>query len=190
MLRALLSSAGKEHFPPTVAEACANPTWEHSMAKEIERKYLVKNDGWRAHASSAVPYRQGYLSLTPERTVRVRIAGNKAFITVKGKTEGDARDEFEYPIPVEDAEQMLSELAVKPLIEKTRHVIQDGQAKWEIDEFAGPNRGLIIAEIETSEERAAVHKPDWLGKEVTGDARFYNVNLVQHPFSQWDRQEA
>jgi len=153
------------------------------MAREVERKYLVRNDLWRERAGPGTPIRQGYLSIEPERSVRVRIGGDKAFLTIKGKSIGSARDEFEYPIPVEDAEQMLSELTVKPLIEKTRHVIQDGNHKWEIDEFWGENRGLVIAEVELQDPEGQITTPDWVGDEVTNDPRYYNISLVRRPFS-------
>jgi adenylate cyclase len=155
------------------------------MAREVERKYLVKGDLWRERAGPGVPIRQGYLCIEPDRSVRLRIAGDKAFLTIKGKSQGPARDEFEYPVPLEDAEQMLSRLAVKPLIEKTRHVIQDGKYKWEIDEFGGENQGLVVAEVETVDDNKDIPKPDWLGDEVTDDPRYFNVSLVQRPFSKW-----
>ena len=157
------------------------------MGREIERKYLLKNDDWRRCAGSGVAYRQGYLSLDPDRSVRVRVAGDRAFLTVKGKSEGASRSEFEYPIPTDDAEQMLKTLCVKPLIEKTRYIVKNGKLKWEIDEFAGENKGLVIAELETADDQQEIVKPDWLGSEVTGDPRYFNVSLVQHPYSKWAR---
>lgn len=152
------------------------------MAREIERKFLVKNDAWRKQAGPGVPYRQGYLSTDPARSVRVRVAGDEAFVTIKGRSAGAARDEFEYPIPREDAEQMLENLCIKPLIEKTRYVIREGPLKWEIDEFAGENQGLVIAEMEIPEESTEIEKPGWVGDDVTGDPRYYNINLVYEPF--------
>src|SRR5450755_1149382 len=109
------------------------------MGREIERKFLVRNDIWRKHAGPGVPYRQGYLSFDPDRSVRVRIAGDQGFLTIKGKSEGTGRDEFEYSIPPGDARQLLDRLCVPPLIEKTRYVIKRDLVKWEIDEFAGEN---------------------------------------------------
>ena len=155
------------------------------MAREIERKYVLKNDGWRKEAGSGTSYRQGYLSTDPERSVRVRIGGGQAFLTIKGKTEGAGRSEFEYPIPHNDGEQILAQLCHRPLIEKTRYIIRHGDLKWEIDEFHGQNRGLIIAEVELSDDQRHIDKPDWLGEEVTPDPRYYNLNLVANPYSNW-----
>src|SRR5438105_657279 len=149
------------------------------MGREVERKYLVKGDAWRPRAGRGVPHRQGYLSTDPDRSVRVRVAGGKAFITVKGKSEGAARDEYEYTIPIEDAKKMLRTLCVKPLIEKTRYVVKHGKRKWEIDRFARENKGLVIAELETDDASREIEKPDWVGEEVTGDPRYFNLNLVQ-----------
>ena len=157
------------------------------MAREIERKYRVKHDGWRREAGSGLRYRQGYLSLDPERSVRVRAGGGKAYITIKGKSEGAGRDEFEYAIPGGDAEELLARLAIHPLIEKTRYDIRAGDLKWEIDEFHALNRGLVIAEIELPEEQHEFAKPDWLGEEVTDDPRYYNLNLVAHPYAEWGK---
>ena len=158
------------------------------VAKEVERKYLVRNERWRQHAEDATPYRQGYLSTEPDRSVRVRIAGDKALLTIKGRSEGASRDEFEYSIPHADAQAMLADLCLKPLIEKTRHRVPHGGVTWEVDEFEGENRGLIVAELETDEETARrVEKPDWLGDEVTGDARYFNVSLVRLPYLRWNR---
>lgn len=154
------------------------------MGKEIERKFLVANDSWRA-GSSGTPYRQGYLNSAKERTVRVRTAGDKAFITVKGANTGATRSEYEYEIPVADANEMLDHLCERPLIEKTRYRISYENVVWELDEFAGDNRGLIVAEIELKDENEQFSPPPWLGREVTDDPRYYNVNLVSHPFSKW-----
>lgn len=159
------------------------------MSREIERKFLVRNDGWREQAGPGTPYRQGYLSLDPERSVRVRTAGDQAFLTIKGQSQGAARDEFEYPIPRRDAEQMLSSLCVQPLIVKMRYVVKDGPHKWEIDEFGGENRGLVLAEIELDDERQEIELPDWVGREVTNDPRYFNLSLVQHPYSEWAEKE-
>ncbi|HLJ18426.1 MAG TPA: CYTH domain-containing protein [Bryobacteraceae bacterium] len=158
------------------------------MGREIERKYLVKDESWRRHAGKGVPYTQGYLSLDSDCSVRVRIAGAKAFLTIKGKSEGAGRDEFEYAIPKKDAEQILARLCIKPLIEKTRYVIRDGKHEWEIDEFSARNRGLVIAELELDEENEKIHKPEWLGEEVTGQPRYFNLSLVRHPYSEWKRE--
>jgi adenylate cyclase len=154
------------------------------MGKEIERKYLVKNDSWRAGAKGK-RYRQGYLSTVKERTVRIRSAGDKGYITVKGITVGDTRSEYEYEIPLADADEMLDKLAQRPLIEKTRYRIPQGEITWEIDEFEGENRGLIVAEVELKDAKQKVELPGWIGEEVSNDPRYYNANLVQHPFSKW-----
>ena len=153
------------------------------MAKEIERKFLVTNEDWRS--DDAGEYRQGNISLDKERTVRVRMAGNKAYLTVKGLTKGATRREFEYEIPLTDATEMLANLCRRPLIEKQRHKVLYGGLIWEIDEFFGENSGLIVAEVELESEDQPFERPPWLGKEVTGDSRYYNVNLVQKPYANW-----
>lgn len=160
------------------------------MGREIERKFLVRNDGWRALAENGVQYRQGYLSTDPERSVRVRTAGDRAFITIKGKSSGAARDEFEYSIPAADARELLERLCVHPLIEKTRHIVRHAGLKWEIDEFAGANRGLIMAEVELKDADQEIAKPEWIGDEVTGDARYYNLRLVSSPYSEWGSERS
>ena len=156
------------------------------MAKEIERKFLVTGSDWKALGSPVV-YCQGYLNSSPQRTVRVRIAGDHAFLTIKGPNKGAVRSEFEYPLPVEDDRAMLEELAEKPIIEKTRTIVHWQDHIWEVDEFAGVNAGLVVAEIELTDEAQAFVKPSWVGKEVTGDARYYNSNLVSHPYSSWKK---
>ena len=153
------------------------------MGTEIERKFLVRGDAWRALGRAAV-YRQGYLSTVKERTVRIRVVGDQGWITVKGLTVGATRAEFEYAIPVDDAHEML-ELCAQPLIEKTRTVVDIGDLQWEIDEFTGPNEGLIIAEVELQRGDQEIDLPDWVGDEVTDDPRYYNANLTAHPFSTW-----
>ncbi|ACK69016.1 adenylate cyclase [Gloeothece citriformis PCC 7424] len=155
------------------------------MAIEIERKFLVKGDGWRSLGSGIV-YRQGYIGTqNPETTVRVRVIGEQGYLTLKGKTQGAVRAEFEYPIPVEDALEMLDTLCDRPLIEKTRYKIKQGELTWEVDEFIGDNQGLIIAEVELQQENQVIELPDWIAQEVTGDLRYYNVNLVKNPFLKW-----
>ena len=159
------------------------------MSVEIERKFRVKNDAWRldAHGQriAGVPFRQGYLPTQDETTVRVRLEGAVAKLTIKGKTQGMSRLEFEYTIPVSDAEQMLNELCEKPLIEKVRYCRSEQGYIWEIDEFAGDNQGLIVAEVELESEDEQPPLPDWAGEEVTGDARYFNAALVRHPFKDW-----
>jgi adenylate cyclase len=128
--------------------------------------------------------KQGYLSTTPESTVRVRVSSDRAMLTVKSKNTGIRRSEFEYEIPMQDAEEMLL-LCQKNLIEKTRYTITIGKHIWEIDEFSGANSGLLVAEIELGAEEEPFEKPEWVGEEVSADARYYNSNLVAHPFVQW-----
>lgn len=154
------------------------------MGTEIERKFLLKGDGWRKGAGGTM-YRQGYLNSAKERTVRIRTVGDKAFLTIKGITVGATRAEYEYPIPFDECNAMLDALAEKPLIEKKRYKISHGGLTWEIDEFFGDNRGLIVAEVELQSEGQAFDKPDWVGDEVTGDPRYFNSNLIKHPFTQW-----
>jgi adenylate cyclase len=154
------------------------------MAKEIERKFLVKGDAWRALAKGTT-YRQGYLNSAKERTVRVRTAEDKAFLSIKGLTLGATRAEYEYAIPFDEGKAMLDALAEKPLIEKKRYKIPAGDLTWEIDEFLGDNAGLIVAEVELKSEDQAFDRPAWLGDEVTGDTRYYNANLIKKPFTRW-----
>ncbi|MGD2112771.1 MAG: CYTH domain-containing protein [Gammaproteobacteria bacterium] len=154
------------------------------MGKEIERKFLVTGDGWRA--GTGTHYRQGYLSVAKERTVRVRIEGDAARLTIKGITENATRDEFEYPIPVPDARAMLDSLCLRPLIEKHRYRLEYHGLTWEIDEFLGDNAGLIVAEIELEHPQQPFDRPPWIGTEVTEDPRYYNANLVDRPYRVWD----
>ncbi len=154
------------------------------MATEIERKFLVNGDAWRSLAVGAL-YRQGYIATNPERTVRVRVVENTGYLTIKGLSIGISRPEFEYTIPVEDAEQMLQDLCDRPLIEKTRSKIKVGDLLWEVDEFEGENKGLILAEVELTDENQTVELPNWIGKEVSGDPRYSNSYLAKHPFSHW-----
>lgn len=154
------------------------------MPHEIERKFLVASNAWRGQAEG-VTYRQGYLSRRPGRTVRVRTAGAEAFLTIKGANQGNIRLEFEYAIPLSEAEEMLA-LCEGPLIEKTRFKIPHAGHLWEVDEFHGDNQGLIIAEVELSAEDEEVEMPEWIGAEVSGDPRYYNSNLAVHPFSRWE----
>ncbi|MGD9547141.1 MAG: CYTH domain-containing protein [Candidatus Krumholzibacteriia bacterium] len=153
------------------------------MGLEIERKYLVRGDAWRRGAVG-VPFRQGYLSTVRERVVRVRTMGNRAALTVKGATRGATRLEFEYAIPVADANELL-DLCEQPLIEKTRYHIPHGGLVWEVDVFHGVNEGLIIAECELEAEDQAVATPEWVGDEVTGDPRYANASLVARPYTTW-----
>ena len=154
------------------------------MGKEIERKFLLKGDAWRDLAQGTM-YRQGYLNSAKERTVRVRTVGDKAFLTIKGITVGATRAEYEYEIPFADCNALLDNLAEKPLIENKRYKIKQGEFVWEIDEFFGDNKGLIVAEVELTSEDQAFPKPEWVGDEVTGDPRYFNSNLIKHPFTKW-----
>ena len=156
------------------------------MGIEIERKFLVASDAWRQQARTATRFSQGYLSRDPARTVRVRIAGPQAFLTIKGATTGASRAEFEYPVPVEDAQQLLA-LSDGPVVEKVRHLCVVEGMTWEVDEFLGANAGLVVAEIELTSEDQAFVQPAWLGAEVTGDARYVNANLAVRPFTTWPR---
>lgn len=155
------------------------------MAIEIEHKFLLANDEWRELVTHSVRYRQGYLSSQPTSSIRVRISDHHAWLNIKSATIGTHRHEYEYEIPLVDANEILTNLCRKPLIEKTRHFIEDNGHTWEIDEFDGDNQGLIVAEIELSEIGKAFIKPAWLGVEVTDDLRYYNNNLSQHPYSEW-----
>jgi len=154
------------------------------MPIETERKFLVKSDEWRKKAKG-ISYRQGYLSTKVARTVRVRIAGEKAYITVKGKNKGASRAEYEYGIPVADATEILDNLCKKPLIEKKRYTFKQNSVTWEVDEFEGDNEGLVVAEVELEDENQVIILPNWIGKEVTGKAQYYNASLVKKPFSKW-----
>lgn len=154
------------------------------MAKEIERKFLVKGDAWRRLAEGTL-YRQGYLNSVKERTVRIRTVGERAFLTIKGITVGSTRVEYEYEIPVADCNAMLDGLAEQPIIEKKRYRIPFGGLVWEIDEFFGENLGLIVAEVELKSEDEVFARPDWLGDEVGHDPRYFNSNLIAHPFTKW-----
>lgn len=161
--------------------------WEEriKMAIEIERKFLVTDDSWRATADAGTRYRQGYIIGGARASVRVRLEGDRAFLNIKSATLGVRRTEFEYPIPVADAEAMLASLCEKPLIEKTRYILDDGEHHWEVDVFAGENAGLVVAELELDNENEVFQRPAWLGEEVSHDPRYYNVSLVKHPYKDW-----
>lgn len=154
------------------------------MGVEIERKFLVRNSAWKALAQGVL-LRQGYLSSAPERIVRVRIEGTTAVLTIKGRTTGMTRSEWEYPIPMADAQAFLDKLCERPIIEKYRYRIPVEGMMWEVDEFLGENAGLVVAEIELESEQQAFAKPDWIGEEVTHDARYFNANLLRHPYTEW-----
>lgn len=156
------------------------------MGKEIERKFLVKDDSFKNLAQGS-KYRQGYLNSMKERVVRVRTIDDKGFLTVKGITTGATRVEYEYEIPVKDADAMLDDLCEKPLIEKNRYKIGFESFIWEVDEFFGENQGLIVAEVELEREDQHFEKPEWISEEVTGDPKYFNSNLIQNPYSKWSR---
>ena len=153
---------------------------------EIERKFLVASEGFKKEASNSYRIVQGFLNTDPERTVRIRIKGDQAFLTVKGigNDSGTSRFEWEQPIAIAHAEKLLP-LCEKGVIEKTRYEIPVKDHIYEVDEFFGDNKGLIIAEIELSDEQEKFIKPDWLGKEVTGNSKYYNSQLTQKPFKTW-----
>lgn len=155
------------------------------MGLEIERKFLVVADTWRDHVTAQTRIVQGYLAHTDTATVRVRIKGERAFITIKGVSSGISRSEFEYEIPVPDAEAMLEQMAQGPVIDKVRHLIDVDGHTWELDVFAGSNAGLVMAEIELADADEAFTMPDWAGLDVSDDDRYYNVNLATHPFTEW-----
>jgi len=153
------------------------------MGIEIERKFLVKGDAWRSLGQS-VPLIQGYLAGSDQATVRVRIAGDIAFLTAKGRVHNLTRQEFEYEIPVADAQAMIN-LCHPRIVEKTRYKIPVADLIWEVDDFAGANLGLILAEVELTSPEQSVTLPDWIGLEVSDDPRYFNSYLAAHPYSTW-----
>jgi len=152
------------------------------MATEIERKFLVTGTDWQS--TTPTYYCQGYLNRDKHRTVRVRVAGEHGFLTVKGITTGASRAEFEYTIPLEDVKALLA-LCDGPLVEKMRHVVEHAGLRWEIDAFLGDNAGLLVAEVELKSEAQEIALPEWIDAEVTGDARYYNSNLATMPYKHW-----
>jgi adenylate cyclase len=156
------------------------------MATEIERKFLLKNDSWRQQVEKGSRFVQGYLTDEHNNTsVRVRIEDDRAALNIKGSVPGIKRLEFEYPIPMHEAEQLLDELCQKPLIEKMRYYVRIGDHIWEIDVFEGENQGLVVAEVELGSEDEDFQRPDWLGLEVSHEHRYYNHYLSRHPYSSW-----
>lgn len=154
------------------------------MGLEIERKFLVKSDAWKAGAVGKL-YRQGYIAILKGRTVRVRIAGNQGFLTIKAATGGLARAEFEYPVPLGDAQVLLEHHCLPQVVEKIRYRIKYADLTWEVDEFMGLNHGLVVAEVELSSPDQTIALPHWVGAEVTHDTRYLNSALSQRPYSQW-----
>ncbi len=165
------------------------------MGIEIERKFRVTGEGWRAVATRVQPMAQGYLNDlaaveggTQKTSVRVRIEGDRAFLNLKSRQPGHTRQEFEYPIPVDDAHQLLA-LSTGGLVEKNRHYIRHEGHLWEVDEFLGANAGLVVAELELDSADEPYARPDWLGAEVTELARYYNLALAERPYSRWSPEE-
>lgn len=155
------------------------------MAIEIERKFLVTNNDWKEGADAGTLFRQGYLSNSETASVRVRIEGHTANLNIKSATLGIRRSEYEYEIPLQDATELLDTLCQKPLIEKHRYRVSHRNHLWEIDVFSADNAGLIVAEVELSDEQESIELPAWIGKEVSDDPRYYNVCLVEHPYKLW-----
>lgn len=155
------------------------------MAQEIERKFLVKGE-FKPFSQKQTRITQGYLSSAPERTVRVRIKGEKGFITIKGigSTSGASRYEWEKEIPVAEVEELLK-ICEPGVIDKTRYLVNAGKHTFEVDEFYGENHGLVVAEVELGSEEESFERPGWLGEEVTGDVRYFNSMLMKNPFSKW-----
>ena len=158
------------------------------MARDIERKFLVTGDDWRPGAHGVL-YRQGYLGAGDQAvcTVRVRVAGDRAWLTIKGRAAGGARDEYEYPVPVADAEEMLARLCPGGRVEKLRHRVPFAGRVWEVDEFTGENAPLVVAEVELDRIDAEISLPRWVGREVTEDPRYTNAALALQPYSRWGR---
>jgi len=155
------------------------------MATEIEHKFTLKNENWRQLVTKSERLVQGYLAGNERSSVRIRIVGDKANLNIKSATLGVFRQEYEYDIPLADGEKILEDLCEKPVIDKVRHYVEYSGKTWEIDEFSGENKGLIVAEIELDAENEAFAIPDWADQDVSGDPRYYNVSLVKHPFKNW-----
>lgn len=155
------------------------------MATEIERKFLLRDDSWRAEADAGTPFSQGYFGGGGKASVRVRIEGERANLNIKGATLGVTRREYEYPVPLAEAKEMLDELCEKPLIEKTRYCVKHAGLTWEVDVFEGENAGLVVAEVELPDEAHPIELPPWVGEEVSHDTRYYNVCLVKNPYCEW-----
>jgi adenylate cyclase len=158
------------------------------MGVEIERKFLVKNNGWKAAAEEGIPYEQGYLSRDRNCTVRARLAGNTGFLTIKGPADPQdplAHPEYEYEIPAEDARRLIDTLCIHGRVQKTRHRVPHGKHVWEVDVFHGENEGLVMAEVELAASSEAVALPDWAGEEVSQDGRYTNASLAQKPYKNW-----
>ncbi len=155
------------------------------MAIEIERKFLLASDAWRARVERSMEMKQGYLSRDAQSSVRVRVCEGRAWLGIKSTRDGIHRLEYEYEIPLDEAEEMLRLVAHRPVIHKTRHIVPHGGHRWEIDEFHGDNAGLVVAEVELGHQDEVFERPEWLGREVSTDARYYNSNLAKVPWSTW-----
>ena len=154
------------------------------MPIEIERKYLLRDNSWKGLADGVL-YKQGYIFASNDKSVRIRIVGEKAYLTIKASKAGIVRDEFEYEIPLKDAHELLENHCNGKIIEKTRYKITYENMEWEIDEFHGQNQGLVIAEIELSDASQNIIKPVWIGEEVSNEMKYYNSNLIDYPFCEW-----
>jgi adenylate cyclase len=157
------------------------------MGVEIERKFRVMNDDWRAAVQREEWLRQGYMASSPQVSIRVRTDGRQGYLNIKGATLGVERAEYDYPIPANEADELLDTLCDRPLIEKTRYHLEYAGYHWEVDVFAGDNAGLVVAEIELPAVDAPFARPPWVGAEVSDDPRYYNVSLVHHPYKDWER---
>ena len=155
------------------------------MAIEIERKFLLASDDWRRDIERSIDMRQGYFCNTDRASLRVRIEDERARIGIKSMTHAIRRIEYDYPVPVEEAEVMLERMCQPSIVLKTRHLVRHAGHLWEIDEFHGDNAGLIVAEIELQDENEVFERPAWLGREVSDDPRYLNFALARHPFCEW-----
>mgnify|MGYP000214471366 FL=1 len=155
------------------------------MALEIEHKFLLKNDNWKTEVSRSVQYKQGYLISDKKRSVRIRTSDEQAWLNIKSATIGTSRQEYEYEIPYQEGLEILNTLCQKPILEKVRHFVTFEQHTWEIDVFTGDNLGLIVAEVELSKIGEYFAKPNWIGKEVTQEIRYYNNSLCKDPYKNW-----
>ena len=155
------------------------------MGREIERKFLLRDARWRAGVTRSTPMRQGYMGSSPTVSIRVRVAGEQAWLNFKGATLGIARHEFEYAIPRADADEMLALFCGERALDKTRHLVPYGDHVWEIDEFHGANAGLVVAELELTHEDETFAYPPWIGEEISNERRYYNVCLIDHPYADW-----
>ena len=157
------------------------------MGKEIERKFLIDISKIESPGSGS-HIKQGYISTTDNTAVRVRVKGDIAYLTLKGENKGATRPEFEYDIPIDDANEIIKELCSGPIIDKTRYLVEHGSHTWEVDVFHGDNDGLIVAEVELESETEAVDLPNWVISEVTGQVEYYNSSLIDNPFSKWSKK--